>query len=160
VGRVRPDVIVAQPPAFDDGAGFGQGGEDLLVQALTARATVEALDEAVLLWLAGRDVMPVNAGAVDPFQDGAGLPRQAIRASNSRASRLPLIEVSTTRASASRVKSSTMARIRNRRRHDKASDTKSRLQRWFGPSGSVMGACVPVARLRLRRRRTASPSSR
>lgn len=40
------------------------------------------------------------------------------------------------------------------------SATKSNDQRWLGPSGRAMGARVPVARLRPRRRRTARPSSR
>ena len=58
VGRVRPDEIVVEPPALDDGAGLGEAGEDLLVQALVAEPAVEALDEAVLLRLARGDVVP------------------------------------------------------------------------------------------------------
>ena len=41
--------------------------------------------------------------------------------------------------------------FRKRRPQLSVSATKSRLQRWFGPSGSAMGARVPVARLRPRR---------
>ena len=53
VGRVRSDEVVVEPPALDDGAGLGEGGEDLLVEAFVAQPAVEALDEAVLLRLAG-----------------------------------------------------------------------------------------------------------
>jgi len=63
VRRVRPDVVVVDAPALDDGAGLGQGGEDLLV-GLVAEPAVEAFDEAVLLRLSRRDVMPGHAGAV------------------------------------------------------------------------------------------------
>jgi hypothetical protein len=90
----------------------------------------------------------------------AGRPRRAISASSSRTTRRPPIEVSTTKASASRMKSSTVARTRNRRPQDSTSATKSSDQRWFGPCGMVIGARVPVARLRPRRRRTVSSSSR
>ncbi len=65
-----------------------------------------------------------------------GLPRCRIRASSSRVTRRPDSEVSATSARHSRLKSSTTARTRNRRPSVKASDTKSRLQRSFGPSGS------------------------
>jgi len=40
------------------------------------------------------------------------------------------------------------AKDAERRPSVKASDTKSRLQRWFGPCGIVIGALVPSARLR------------
>ena len=73
VGRVRPDVIVVVPPAFDHGTRLGEAAEDLLVQALVSQLAVEAFDEAVLLGLARSDVVPVHAGAVGPFEhDPAG----------------------------------------------------------------------------------------
>ena len=50
-------------------------------------------------------------------------------------------------------------RIPNRRPSTSVSDTKSRLQRWFGPCGIAIGARVPSARLRPPRLRTASRSS-
>jgi len=59
--------IVVDAPALDDGTGFGQGGEELLVQAFITEPAVEAIDEAVLLRLARRDVMPGYAGAVGPW---------------------------------------------------------------------------------------------
>ena len=43
-----------------------QRAEQCLVEQLVAQAAIEALDEAVLLWLAGRDVMPADAGFVRP----------------------------------------------------------------------------------------------
>jgi hypothetical protein len=73
--------------------------------------------------------------------------------------RLP-IELSTTRASASRVKSSTIARTRNRRPQYSMSAAKSSDQRRFAACGMVIGVLVPIARLRPRRRRTARPASR
>jgi hypothetical protein len=55
MGGVGPDLVVVLQPALDDRARFGQAGEDLLVQAFVAEATVEALDEGVLRRLAGRN---------------------------------------------------------------------------------------------------------
>ena len=89
-----------------------------------------------------------------------GLPRNPISAVSSRATLTPDSDVSATSVRHSRVKSSTTVRMRNRRPQAGLSDTKSRLQRWFGPSGSVIGALVPSARLRPPRRRTFNPSSR
>src|SRR3989344_2697419 len=71
VDGVGPDVVVVDAPALDDGAGFGQEGEDLLVQALVPQPAVEALDEAVLLRPARRDVVPGDASAVGPSEDRA-----------------------------------------------------------------------------------------
>jgi len=68
MGRVRAHVVVVDPPALDDDADLGQGAEDRLVQALVAELAVEAFDEAVLLRLARRDVAPVDADAVGPFE--------------------------------------------------------------------------------------------
>ena len=68
VGRVRAHMVVVHPPALDDGAGLGQGAANLLVQALVAQLAVEALEEAGLLRLARRGVVPVDAGSVGPFQ--------------------------------------------------------------------------------------------
>ena len=55
----------------------------------------------------------------------AGQPRRAMTASSSRATRRPGSDVSATSARHSRVKSSTIARIRNRRPSANASDRKS-----------------------------------
>ncbi len=56
--------------------------------------------------------------------------------------------------------SSITPRMRKRRAGPNVSDRKSRLQRCPGPSETASGCLVPVARLRPRRRRTDSPSSR
>lgn len=68
VGRVRPGVVVVEPPAFNNGAGLGQGGEDLLIQTFVTQLSVEAFDEAVLLGVAQGDLTPIAAGAVGPFR--------------------------------------------------------------------------------------------
>ena len=57
----------------------------------------------------------------------------------------------------SRVQSSLTARMRNLREAPKVSDTKSSDQRRLGRIGIGIGARVPRARFRPRRRRTDSP---
>ena len=42
----------------------------MLVEALVAQATIKALDEAVLHWLAGSDVMPFDEAVLLPFENG------------------------------------------------------------------------------------------
>jgi hypothetical protein len=49
---VGPDSVVVAPPALDDDLGLAQTVEDLAVEQLTAKASVEALDVAVLPGLA------------------------------------------------------------------------------------------------------------
>ena len=49
MGGVRPHPVVVLTPALDQHAGFGQGSEDFLVQALVPELAVEAFYEAVLL---------------------------------------------------------------------------------------------------------------
>lgn len=73
----------------------------------------------------------------------AGLPRCAMIASSSRATRPPESEVSATKPKHSRVQSSTTARLRNRRPSVKLFDTKSRLQRSLGRDGTTSGALMP-----------------
>ena len=48
--------VVVDPPVLDDHPGLVEVGEQVFVEALVAQPTVEALDEAVLHGLAGRDV--------------------------------------------------------------------------------------------------------
>jgi transposase len=67
---------------------------------------------------------------------------------------------SASRVRHSRVQSSTTVRMRKRRPQVSWSDTKSSDQRSFGRIGIVMGARVPMARLRPPRRRTLRRSSR
>lgn len=66
--RVRPQGVVVDAPGFDDLDGLLQGGEHTLVETLVAQAAVEALDEAILRRLAGRDVVPGDAVLLLPAQ--------------------------------------------------------------------------------------------
>jgi hypothetical protein len=59
-------VVVVPPPGLEHGAGVRQGAEQGLVDEFVAQAAVEALDEAVLLRLARRDVMPADLALVGP----------------------------------------------------------------------------------------------
>src|SRR5271170_1441795 len=72
-----------------------------------------------------------------------GLPRRSISAVSSRATRRPEIEVSGIAARHSRVTSSTMLRIRNRRPKANWSWTKSRDQRALAAASTTIGARVP-----------------
>ncbi len=89
-----------------------------------------------------------------------GLPRLVISAVSSRATRRPEIDVSGIAARHSRVTSSTMFRMRNRRPLANWSWTKSSDQRALAFASTRIGARVPTARRRARRLRTVSPSSR
>ena len=71
MGGVRADLVVIEPPALEQAPGLGKGLEDLLVQELVAQPADEALDEGVLLGLAGRNLVPIQAGPVGPRQDRA-----------------------------------------------------------------------------------------
>jgi hypothetical protein len=53
---VRSVCVVVDPPVFDDLACLLEVVEQVLVKALVTQAAVEAFDESVLLWFAGRDV--------------------------------------------------------------------------------------------------------
>jgi hypothetical protein len=44
--------------------------EEVLVETFVAQALVEAFDQAVLHWLARRNVMPFNACVLLPAEDG------------------------------------------------------------------------------------------
>ena len=60
--------IIVGPPSFDDPPGCGQALEDVLIEAFVAQATVQALDECVLHWLAGGDVVPADTAILLPTQ--------------------------------------------------------------------------------------------
>src|SRR5216684_1569458 len=77
-----------------------------------------------------------------------GVPRSSVSWSSSRTTRTPPSEVSTTRVRHSRLKSSTTPRMRKRRPSLSVSETKSSDQRWLIASGRIIGARVPIARLR------------
>ena len=49
-----------------------QRPEQGFIEQLVAKATIEAFVEAVLLRLAGRNIMPADAGVVCPLADGVG----------------------------------------------------------------------------------------
>lgn len=72
-----------------------------------------------------------------------GLPCRVMIAVSSRVTRRPEGDVSATSAKHLRLKSSTMASTRNRRPSMKASDTKCRLQRSLGLSGTSICLRVP-----------------
>jgi hypothetical protein len=62
---MRPDVVVIVAPECQRSAGVRQAVEDFLVEAFVAQAAVERLDVAILLWLAGIDVMPLDLVGVE-----------------------------------------------------------------------------------------------
>src|SRR5215204_541800 len=67
--RMWPLLVVITPPSLQYGTGVRQRFEQRLIQQLVAQPAVEALDETVLLRLAGRDVVPADAGRIRPAQD-------------------------------------------------------------------------------------------
>ena len=50
---------------------MSKGIEHFFIEAFVAELAIEALDEAVLLRLSRRDVVPGDAGFILPFEDGA-----------------------------------------------------------------------------------------
>jgi hypothetical protein len=70
-GGVRADpVIVVRAPVFDEESGFGEGAKPMLVEAVIAEGTIEALDEGVLHRFPRLDMMESNAGALRPEVEG------------------------------------------------------------------------------------------
>jgi len=119
---VRASLVVVGPPFFDDLPSVSEGQKPVLVQALVAEAPVEALDESVLLGLPGamkRRWTPlsyaptssarlVSSGPLSIMIFAGLTPRSAITRSSTVATRAPRIDVSTSMASDSRVKTSSM----------------------------------------------------
>ena len=69
---VRPDMIVALPPVFNNFLCLRKIAKPMLVQTFVADLVVEALGEAVLLRLARGDVMPVDPhNFIAALQSGA-----------------------------------------------------------------------------------------
>ena len=66
---VGPCRVIIDPPGFDDTPSVTETVEEMLIQALVAQPAIEALDEGILCRLSRRDVVPLNAGFTDPFQD-------------------------------------------------------------------------------------------
>src|SRR5436190_11218722 len=126
--RMRPVMVVIDPPSLDDLSGGVQAAEQVLVEAFVAEATVEALHEAILHRLAWSDVVPHHGVILLPLQDRSGSQLGAVVADDhqrpSALGREPIKlagdantrrDVSATRARHSLVKSSTTTRTRNRR---------------------------------------------
>ncbi len=75
---VRTHGVVVRLPRLDDPSRRRQRGEQVLVQAFVAQATIERFYEAVLLGpfdfaqesLAGRDVLPLDPGVLSPGEYG------------------------------------------------------------------------------------------
>src|SRR5208337_3779681 len=64
--RVRSVGVVVGPPFFDDLTRLFEIGEQVLVKALVAQASVEALDKAILHRFARCDVVPFDAALLLP----------------------------------------------------------------------------------------------
>src|SRR3546814_19576167 len=72
----RSNMVLVVSPEPQHRAGMAERHEQRLVEALVTQAVVEALDIAVLLRLARRDVVPLDRSLLRPSQD-----RQADRKS-------------------------------------------------------------------------------
>ena len=67
---MRAHMVVVVSPEPQHRAGMAEGHEQRLVEAFVTQAAVEALDVAVLLRLARRDVVPLDRSLLRPSQDG------------------------------------------------------------------------------------------
>jgi hypothetical protein len=68
---VRADpVIVVRAPVFDEESGFGEGAKPMLVEAVIAEGSIEALDEGVLHRFARLDMMESDPGTLSPEVKG------------------------------------------------------------------------------------------
>ena len=61
--------VVVGYPVRNDGSGVNWAGEHRFVQELVAHSAVEAFHEAILHWLAGRDVVPFDLMRSAPVED-------------------------------------------------------------------------------------------
>jgi len=66
---MRPYVVVVVTPEPQHRAGMAERHEQHLIKTLVTQAAVESLDVAVLLRLAGCDVVPVDWSLLRPSQD-------------------------------------------------------------------------------------------
>src|SRR3954453_6306415 len=66
--RMRPVMVVIDPPSLDDLSGGAQAAEQVLVEAFVAEATVEALHEAILHRFTWSDVVPFHGVILLPLQ--------------------------------------------------------------------------------------------
>ena len=65
-----PVQIVVDAPFLDDLAGMAVAAEQMLVEALIPKPSVEAFDEAVLHRFAGCDVVPFDTAILLPGKHG------------------------------------------------------------------------------------------
>lgn len=63
--RVWPDRVVIVPPGGENEPGMSQWGGQRLIETFVPQAVVEALDEAILHWLARGDAMPLDRRSYD-----------------------------------------------------------------------------------------------
>lgn len=61
--------VVVFPPLFNQDLRFPQAVEDLPVQQFISELAVVAFNEAVLLGLSRRDVVPIDACILNPLED-------------------------------------------------------------------------------------------
>ena len=61
--------VVILLPLFKCLAGVAQCTKQRFIEAFILQLAIEALDKVCLLGLSGRDVMPVNASILNPFED-------------------------------------------------------------------------------------------
>ena len=64
---MRFDVDVVVSPDGQLATGVISRVEDLLIQQLVSQAAVERLNECILLWLAGIELMPINVVIAGPL---------------------------------------------------------------------------------------------
>ena len=64
-------MVIIVSPAPEDAAGVGECVEHFFIEAFIAALSVKAFNEAILLRLARRDIVPGDAGLILPFEDGA-----------------------------------------------------------------------------------------
>src|SRR3954453_11729809 len=80
--RMRPVMVVIDPPSLDDLSGGAQAAEQVLVEAFGAEATVEALHEAILHRFTWSDGVPFHGVSLLPLQDCSGGQRRTFRPSS------------------------------------------------------------------------------
>ena len=67
---MRAVMVVVVAPCRNQMAGMAQGREQVLVEALIAEPTVEALNQAILHGLARRNVVPFDLAILLPCEHG------------------------------------------------------------------------------------------
>lgn len=69
-GAMRSQGVVFMAPVIDEQAGFLEGAEPVLIEAVIAEGAVEGLDEGVLDGLARLDVIEVDLAPLGPEVEG------------------------------------------------------------------------------------------